>query len=924
MDKYLNSRGSEWNKWDLHIHSPSTILNNCFKGDWDGYFERLESLEGFVALGITDYYNIDGYLKVKEAKKNGRLSNIDLILPNIEFRLDLPTQNRRAINYHVIFSPEVDQYIQEYFLNELEFQHAGRHYKCNRTDLKELGKVFNKNGSEESLLIEGTNQYKVSIEEIVRVLNKHSDRFKGKYILVAPNSSGDGLSGLRQTQFLGIKQNIYHSSHAIFSSSKQDREFFLGISKGQEAVKDLCGKLMPCIHGSDAHELDKIGKPDDNRFTWIKANPTFEGLYQILFEPESRVIVQQESPNQKLDYNVIEKVQFVEHEDFQERQILFNSGLNTIIGGKSSGKSLLLYKMAKAISKEEVNLRETDEIWKNTYKETFIEDVNFRVYWRDGRVTDSKLEEQIGRITYIPQMYINALSEETGNEVLQNKVLDILSENTEVQMEIEQNEQVCNDYEKQIHKLSFELNALVEKKKDLENEKRGKISLESIISQKSSFESELDHLLFESEVCAEDEKLISDIFEVIEKEKMKKRELNKDIIGLVKYEKNIENMQVQVKNLNEEFREGNKPVLRNKAVSLEKDINKVFDLYKEEIETDKSDIKGIIARTDVVVSDLEKYLEIFEDKMKSKEKVSRLRLQIKQEEEKIRDLEELEIEILEVSKSINKQKKRVIDELEAVFNSQLELVSTVDNIPSINDINIKAKLIFNQKKFEAVFLNYFNLRMNLEQIIEVSIIDTHREFVFNPDNYIENIEKLLEIVLELPKERFKKAVSLSDIIASLTKVYTELFVEIEKDRDLISEMSPGKRGLVLLELFLSITNETHPILIDQPEDNLDNRTISTELVSFIREKSRERQIILVTHNANLVILTDSDNVIVANQDVQLIENSVNRFEYINGSLECDFNLESSKISSRGIKSHACEILEGGPKAFNIREKKYGL
>ena len=138
-------------------------------------------------------------------------------------------------------------------------------------------------------------------------------------------------------------------------------------------------------------------------------------------------------------------------------------------------------------------------------------------------------------------------------------------------------------------------------------------------------------------------------------------------------------------------------------------------------------------------------------------------------------------------------------------------------------------------------------------------------------------------------------------------------------------MSPGKRGLVLLELFLEMSNEKHPILIDQPEDNLDNRTISRELVKFIKEKSPQRQIIIVTHNANLVVLTDSENVIVANQDAQLVENHSHRFEYITGALECDFLIKGdNKLTSKGIKSHVCEILEGGQEAFEIRKRNMVL
>jgi predicted ATP-dependent endonuclease of OLD family len=97
-------------------------------------------------------------------------------------------------------------------------------------------------------------------------------------------------------------------------------------------------------------------------------------------------------------------------------------------------------------------------------------------------------------------------------------------------------------------------------------------------------------------------------------------------------------------------------------------------------------------------------------------------------------------------------------------------------------------------------------------------------------------------------------------------------------------MSPGKRGLVLLELFLEMSNEKHPILIDQPEDNLDNRTISKDLVDILKRKKDTRQSIIVTHNANLVVLTDAENVIVANQDGQLIENANHRFEYLTGGI----------------------------------------
>lgn len=924
MEKFLNSKGSEWNKWDLHIHSPATILNNNFKNDWDAYIEELEKMKGFVALGITDYYDTDGYFRVKKEKEMGRLPNIDLILPNIELRLNLPTVDSRAINYHIIFSPEVDQYINQYFLNELEFNHGGRVYKCNKQDLIDLGKHFSAKDSDESKLIAGTLQFKVSIENIKYVLEKHSDRFKDKYLLVVPNGSNDGLSGLRQSSFKGIKENIYQSSHAIFSSSKNDRDFFLGISKGEKVVIDQCGKLMPCIHGSDAHELDKIGKPDGNRFTWIKANPTFEGLYQIIFEPKDRVVIQEDRPYEKLDYNVIEKVQFKKDSDFQEREIFLNPGLNTIIGGKSSGKSLLLYKIAMAISREEVNLREKDKICKNAYKDTFIEDAGFRVFWRNGQISESHLDKQVGLITYIPQMYINALSEESGNEVLQNKIIDILSEDPGIEKQIHENEKIIKNHEKNIHSLSYELNSVIDKKSKYEHETKEKVDIELLKEQKVIFEKELEILLNDSQLSTEDENLMNDIYIVIENNKADERRMEKEVKDLDLYNEKLIEVGIQLSSLNEEFQNINKPHLSEISISFEKDINKAVESAVSKVENAKSINSFNIEKSKTIVNDLEKYLKVFEDNINNQTKINQIRAQIKQEEGKIRYIDEIIIKIEELKTLLNKHKRKLIDDLKKVFELQLEFVSKLNKISNLEDIEIEAKIIFNQERFETGFLNYFNLRKNLLRIIKVETIDENKKFVYNDSDYISNVEYLLDVVLELPKENFKKGSSLSDVIANLVKVYTETIIEVKKDNDLISEMSPGKRGLVLLELFLSIANETHPILIDQPEDNLDNRTISTELVNFIRDKSKERQIILVTHNANLVVLTDSDNVIVANQDVQLIENDLSRFEYINGSLECDFDNESEKLSSKGIKSHTCEILEGGPDAFTMRERKYRL
>lgn len=134
-------KGSEWNKWDLHIHTPESGMANQFGSDWDKYVQSLFKsviANNIAAIGITDYFTIDGYkklltdylsndLKMKSLFTPAEISAIKniAIFPNIEFRLKTIVNGSR-INYHIIFSNEVAiEDIEENFLHEIEFVYEG-------------------------------------------------------------------------------------------------------------------------------------------------------------------------------------------------------------------------------------------------------------------------------------------------------------------------------------------------------------------------------------------------------------------------------------------------------------------------------------------------------------------------------------------------------------------------------------------------------------------------------------------------------------------------------------------------------------------------------------------------------------------------------------------------------------------------------
>lgn len=195
----------------------------------------------------------------------------------------------------------------------------------------------------------------------------------------------------------------------------------------------------------------------------------------------------------------------------------------------------------------------------------------------------------------------------------------------------------------------------------------------------------------------------------------------------------------------------------------------------------------------------------------------------------------------------------------------------------------------------------------------------------------EHIEALIEAILTNSKDtlQLKGGCTVESALREILSDWYNIDYVVRMDNDDIQDMSPGKKALVLLRLLISLAESRCPILIDQPEDDLDNRSIFDELIRFIKEKKVDRQIITVTHNANIVLGGDAELVIVANQQGKNAPNKQYRFEYRGGSIEDNNPVVEENgevitgiLNSKGIQEHICEILEGGEQAFALRQHKY--
>lgn len=361
--------GSTWRRWDLHLHSPATTLNNQFAGasedeKWENYIAALEQLGAYGCLGITDYFSIDGFRKVRAFKEQNRLHNVALILPNIELRIVPVTDISKAINIHLLVCPSIVDELEDCLFSNLHMTYKGERYKATQNGITNFGRAFRDDAMLEAgaAYRTGIEQFKIDASQLRDCLTDHPKLRRHALVAVA-NGHNDGNSGIQDSGLKAVREELYRLSDCIFSGNPNDREYFLG--HGVDSPDDVIqhyGSLKPCIHGCDAHTLEKLGKPDKDRHTWIKADTTFEGLHQICHEPDGRVHIGPYAPALPVhricrtaislpSETVIRWDQADTPFCFRgSTELTFAAGLTCVIGGRGAGKSTLLNLLHEALA----------------------------------------------------------------------------------------------------------------------------------------------------------------------------------------------------------------------------------------------------------------------------------------------------------------------------------------------------------------------------------------------------------------------------------------------------------------------------------------------------------------------------------------------------------------------------------------------
>lgn len=895
--------GSEWNKWDLHIHTPLSIVQhygNDTEEVWEKYIKDIENLPPeFKVLGINDYLFLDGYERLKKEKEqNGRLQNINLMLPVIEFRIEkfagVEFSGLKRINLHVIFSDKLNiETIKSQFLNTLEqsysIESGSKKWRraITKDSLIELGQTIIDSAPDEqkqkyqSSLIEGFNNLNIKEDDIFKALDK--DCFVGKYLIAIGKTEWDELKWSESS--IATKKDIINKSDIIFTSAKSIEAFNKAKSKLKECgVKDLLLDCSDAHYFSNSSEKDRIGKC----YTWIKADTTFEGLKQVIYEP-TRIYIGENKPQaaiykiEEIKLNFDDNIKWGEDNfcfaNFKEA-IKFSPYLNCIIGGRGSGKSTLLNLIAEKIGKGN----------KDIFRQLSEKDIALKV---------DIIPNSIQNIEYLAQNEIEEFA--TNSKKFTQAIFERLNKKSDDRLKSIQ-EQVSlklDKFDRQISRLiaRYEIaKNLNEKNIELQNANRllktftdkqfnkNYAMINVLLAEKNT------RVKWKSNYQEYISNLLSMINE-IESKFLDKDESSDTWTHDNTYKKSCELLRDELKSVLNKYQNISFDKDEKRLCEIEQNIGELkssIDTYLNSMGytlENLSDLKKAISN----ISNIENEIKSFNDRMESIEQEIR--------EFSISDIDD---DVNDFKNNIDAEISNINDYFADIANSNPQNVKNIQVCYSLED-NIIDNVI-------DEFASILNLKISatskdyLRQVGYNSVLNAE-----NTQNFIEHIPYrnsqayniLIDIFsLDLNFEIYKLLIKkhLRDI--NQYKILKVLYDNKELERS-----SFGQRCTAVIVMLLSLGN--NPIIIDEPETHLDSLLIANYLVELIKQQKNGRQIIFATHNANFVL----------NADAELIV----KLENIDGfSTSTSFTIEDLSHREDLLK------LEGGKEAFKKREQKYDI
>ncbi|CAN3702736.1 hypothetical protein MMX123_02766 [Microbacterium sp. MM2322] len=923
--------GSEWRKWDLHVHLPGTKLSDGYKKkdgkvDWPRFADALENSDVNV-IGITDYFSAAAIFDFIHFFRARFQNSEKVLLANVELRLnEAVNENGDLVHFHVIFRDDVDEAAVAEFLGALQTQittAGGKKLNCGNLSTPVQYKTATV--SRDDLHQAFVHAFGTKADETDHLI----------YLAPANNDGIRAMKGNRRKSALA--DEIDKTAHAFFGNSG-NRDYFLQRDRYEDKTHRAPAK--PVFSGCDAHNFEDLeawlGKDVDvngtrQEVTWIKADPTFAGLQQTLIEPAERVWIQPTRPDEKEPYKVIRSVRFTGSKDFPAK-ITLNGNLNAIIGSRSSGKSALLAHIAHAIDPAYTI---SQQVMASHLKESEVGPAAGKT-WRSVASTTCEVEwsdssASSGSVIYVPQNWLYEISDNPAEvtakiePALRAKYEPFFREHERLVAAVVSTN---NSIGRSVDRWFAQSN-----KADQVGEEIKRVGEKTAIEKaRDDLKAEIDRVRKDYALSEEDLERYQEVIAAIADNTDRIKAIDREETVLDPYvtssggdfmatpatvQVSIETTPTQDE-LPKPLRSAVAGLVQGAAQTLTVELEKAVVAYRTAIERERATLER--ERTELTTDN-----QTLIEKHEANKKLDGLVKRHGEQVEALKLIADLEVKRQDLLTEAATAEGRIVSLLHTRSQTISDLAQNFTReVRELDDLIFGLEMEIPPKRVTALSEPFrknesgtYVTREGDETFVDIAKAQA------DPHGFLTDVRS--------GKQRLNAGYDRLHTVKHVLQASPEIRFTAELEDDVIggfrkSTMTPGKQALFALTLILNEAQDTWPLLIDQPEDDLDSRSIYAAIVPYLQKRKRERQIILVTHNANLVVGADAEEVVVANRHGDDSKNRDRRtFDYLTGSLEHTATTNSQFALERmGIREHTCEILDGGEEAFHKRAEKYKL
>jgi energy-coupling factor transporter ATP-binding protein EcfA2 len=826
---------------------------------------------------------------------------------------------------------------------------------------------------ESAALRSGVNQFKVDFRELREEFEDSTWMRDHALVAVATGTTDgtSGLQD-PSASFTTLREELEGFADIVFSGSESQAMFWRGEGKlTPSEMERKYRSLKPCLHGSDAHCLAEVGTPDLDRFTWLKGDPTFESLRQACLEPAGRVFIGEIPPEVQNAERTVRQVATSGASWLLDDGLAINPGLVAIIGARGSGKTALADLLAQGggsslpMRSKDSFLTRAQEFLDNTQVAltwsdgeeltrpviSWVDDNDADVHYLTQQFVErlcssegasDELLAEIQKVVFSAHEPATRMEATSFDELLEASVGDTRRKREYLRERTDRISQDVLSERQRIRQVPVKKKALEQLRERIKGDKkvrdgivrrgekeradyyeRLRVAIEArerAIQALGRRGQQLQHL--ETAIQEHESSVFPDLLERLRSEfhelKFSSDEWNAfnvwftgDPRGVVRTKVDDVRSRLSALSAGSTAVEPTIGTPPDELTTVELEtLKRAFAQVGEKIGIDRKNAQRLktlnerIASTGLEAEKAAEELEYFEGGPE------RLKVLVGERSKCYEEFFDLIVaEEAALSELYEPLEAQLADGPETIGRLRLVVIRQVD----LTAWSERGEELLDLRKNGE-----FRGKGSLREFAEASLLP-----VWETGSATEVAQAMADfrqanddhLIAQAKVDRDEDPVGFQQWSVDIGRwLYSTDHVDVtysfEYEESPLVQLSPGTRGIVLLMLYLALDHEDNrPLIIDQPEENLDPRSVFAELVDLFRAARSRRQVIIVTHNANLVVNTDVDQVIVA--DCQRPPGGgPPRFVYHSGGLE-----------NRAIREKVCEILEGGEEAFRQRAKR---